>query len=283
MRYFIFSLLAFSCSIFGQEPSFENPVSQMATESQFHSPDFVRFAEEMGDAVTFHRKQWELCYICQVLSKYGYLQPGKIGLGFGVGKEPLPSLFANYGCELLATDQNQQAAFDSNWAQSSQWASSLEDLNIRKLCPDEDFYRLVNYRSVDMNAIDPDLTGFDFVWSACALEHLGSIQAGFEFIKNSLKCLNPGGVAVHTTEFNISSNNRTLTKGPTVLYRKRDIERFVEELSRLGYRVLPVNFSEGDQPLDRYTDLPPYCHDKHIKLKIDKYKCTSIGLVIFKD
>jgi len=28
-----------------------------------------------------------------------------------------------------------------------------------------------------------DLTGFDFCWSICALEHLGTIAQGLDFIK----------------------------------------------------------------------------------------------------
>ena len=46
-------------------------------------------------------------------------------------------------------------------------------------------------------AIDTDCHGqFDFVWSACAFEHLGSILNGLEFVVNSVKCLKPGGVVL---------------------------------------------------------------------------------------
>ena len=38
------------------------------------------------------------------------------------------------------------------------------------------------YREVDMRAIPTDLRGFDFAWSSCALEHLGSLGAGMAFV-----------------------------------------------------------------------------------------------------
>ena len=76
---------------------------------------------------------------------------------------------------------------------------------------------------MDRNAIDADLEGQDdLVWSASAFEHLGSFMHGLEFVINSVKCLKPGGVAVHTTEFNCSSDADTLDNASTVLFRKRD-------------------------------------------------------------
>ena len=92
----------------------------------------------------------------------------------------------------------------------------------------------VKLRSVDMNSIPDDIEGYDFTWSACAFEHLGSIDKGLEFVKNSLKCLKPGGIAVHTTEFNASSDQNTLTSGPTVLFRKKDLELLGEEKCARG-------------------------------------------------
>ena len=52
-----------------------------------------------------------------------------------------------------------------------------------------------------MNHLPDDLRGFDFTWSSCALEHLGTLAAGADFVVAQMDCLRPGGVAVHTTEF----------------------------------------------------------------------------------
>ena len=82
-----------------------------------------------------------------------------------------------------------------------------------------------------------DLRGFDFTWSSCAFEHLGNLAAGCDFVVEQMRCLAPGGVAVHTTELNVSSDDRTVESGATVLYRRRDIEDLAARLRRLGYRI----------------------------------------------
>ena len=52
-------------------------------------------------ARVYHRKLWELVYIAQALWSAGKLASGSRGLGFGCGKESLPSLFAKYGATIL--------------------------------------------------------------------------------------------------------------------------------------------------------------------------------------
>ncbi len=89
----------------------------------------------------------------------------------------------------------------------------MANLNDRHLCDRQQFNRFVEFREVDMNTVPDDLAGYDFCWSACALEHLGSLDNGIKFIRRSLACLAPGGVAVHTTEFNTSSDEDTLLRG----------------------------------------------------------------------
>ncbi len=51
-----------------------------------------------------HRKAWEWSAIAQALHERGMLEPGRKGCGFAVGVEPLTSLFAARGAEILATD-----------------------------------------------------------------------------------------------------------------------------------------------------------------------------------
>lgn len=127
-----------------------------------------------------------------------------------------------------------------------------------------------------------DLADYDFTWSSCCLEHLGSIQHGLDFAENSLRPLRSGGVAVHTTELNCSSDERTLDQGDTVLFRRQDIFRLADRLQAAGHHVAPLNFNLGEQPLDKYIDLPPFTDDRHLKLKIGEYDSTSFGLIIRK-
>jgi hypothetical protein len=228
-----------------------------------------------------HRKQWEFAFIAQALHERGLLRAGSRGLGFAVGREPLPSLFASYGCEIVASDWEEQSARAAGWVETNQHASDRETLNERGLCPPDSFRALVNFRVVDMNHIPGDLRGFDFVWSSCSLEHLGSIAHGEQFIYNAMKCLKPGGIAVHTTEYNVSSNRFTIHRGDSVLFRRRDIERVARTLSASGHH-LELDFTDGDLPLDRVVDVPPYRTEPHLKLLISRYVSTSLGLIIRK-
>jgi hypothetical protein len=77
---------------------------------------------------------------------------------------------------------------------------------------------------------------FDFCWSACCLEHLGSLAQGLRFIENSLNTLKIGGTAIHTGEFNLSSDVATLESRDLSIYRRCDIESLVNRLTQAGHR-----------------------------------------------
>ena len=130
----------------------------------------------------------------------------------------------------MATDAPADADFRENWAMSSQWTQQVSDLWNAQLVDRASFDRLVSYQPADMNAIPTSLRDFDFCWSACCLEHLGGMRQGLDFIRNSLDTLRPGGVAVHTTEFNLGSNDETLETPSLCLFRKQDIELLMHEL-----------------------------------------------------
>ena len=263
------------------EPSLTRPVSQVCTESQFYEPAYAYWCEQFHEHPRTHRKQWEFCYILQVLATRGRLAPQFRGLGFGVGEEPLTSLFARYGVEVVATDLDPGGAAAAGWIETAQHARALEDLNRRGICPAERFAALVSFQPADMRAISPSLRDFDFTWSACALEHLGSLKDGGDFILNSLQTLRPGGVAVHTTEYNVDNTAGTLDGAGTVLFRRQDLEDVVQEAVRQGFGCR-VNWNTGAGELDAYIDCPPYSPDRHLKLKIEPYVTTSIGLIFEK-
>lgn len=268
--------------IVNDEPNLTNPVSQMATEAQCRSDAFYYWCEEtrLPHEPIFHRKLWEYAYILQCLSEAGMMSPGRRGLGFGVGQEPLVAVMAARGCEVVATDLDSEEATKQGWAGTGQYAATLEALNDRGICPPDRFASKVSYRVADMNKIDPDLVGFDFVYSSCAFEHVGSIELGLEFVKNSLKCLRPGGIAVHTTEFNVFSNDATIDHQQTVLFRRQDIDRLAADLTSQGHEIV-LNYNTGSGPFDRHIDVPPWS-GIHLKLQLEQYVTTSLGLLIQK-
>lgn len=258
------------------------PASTGCREEHFRQPYFAYWTGRMQDTLRYHRKLWEFVFICQAAYERGLLAPGRKGLGFGVGGEPLPALFAAEGCEVLATDMGAQEAADAGWAQSAQHAADKAALARPGVCDQAVFDARVTYRNVDMNAVPDDIVGHDFCWSACALEHLGSIEAGGAFIERSMDCLAPGGFAIHTTEFNLSSNDETIDDGPTVLFRRRDLEAIAARLTARGYEVAPLDFNPGYGAIDNYIDVPPYLNEPVLKLALGGYACTSFGMIVRK-
>jgi len=260
----------------------ERPVSQMCTAYQMAEPIYADWCRRMGDPVARHRKQWEFVFILRTLEHQGMLRPEARGLGFGVGIEPLASIFAAAGCQVTATDLAADDDRARAWNDTYQLGANLGQIYKPNLCGEKEFYERVSYRAVDMNAIPADLVDFDFTWSSCAFEHLGSIDAGLNFFANTMKCLKPGGISVHTTELNLSSNTVTLDRNDTVIFRRRDFEALAERLIAEGHEVIPMNFDSGDSELDRMIDLPPYSNDPHLKLQLMRWVTTSFGLVVRK-
>jgi hypothetical protein len=253
--------------------------SAVCRQDSFETPAFHEWLRRLGEAPRYHRKLWEFVFICQALSERGVLRPDARGLGFGVGTEPLSAYFASQGCRVIATDMAPDAAAAAGWTQTNQYAAGRETLRAPAVCPDDVFDANVEFRYCDMTAIPDDLTGFDFCWSACALEHLGSLGAGLAFIERSVDTLAAGGVAVHTTELNLSSDKETITQGPTVLYRRKDLEEFAERMRARHVHVEPFDFETGAGTLDRYVDFPPYLNEPHLRLAIEGYACTSVGII----
>ena len=256
--------------------------SELCRQESFDTPYYRYWAEQVGHAARYHRKIWEFIFICQVLYERNLLVPGSRGLGFGVGEEPLAAVFAARGCRITGTDMGADEAAQAGWTSTQQHAAGKEALRKPWLCDQAVFDANVEFRTCDMNAVPDDLQGYDFCWSACALEHLGSLEHGLAFIERSLDCLKPGGFAIHTTEFNLSSNDDTMSQGSTVLYRRRDLEAFQARITAKGHFMAPLNLDPGHGEIDRYIDVPPYLDEPHLKLMLSGFAATSVGIIIQK-
>ncbi|MEX3999105.1 hypothetical protein AB4Y38_09435 [Paraburkholderia sp. EG285A] len=248
--------------------------------SDFLHPRYDELCRVINHPRQFHRKLWEWVFILHHLEQAGALKEGSRGLGFGVGLERLPSVFAARGVTVVATDAPPEIG--ASWNGSGEHSDTLAQLRYPDLVAEDVFASKVSHRYEDMTTISADLTGFDFTWSACCFEHLGSLDAGMEFVFNSLGTLRPGGIAVHTTEFNLSSNDRTIDSGPTVLYRRQDMEMLVERLTKDGHQVNPFIIAPDSHYLDGYVDLPPYSHEPSLKIKLEEFVTTSVGIVVRK-
>jgi hypothetical protein len=257
--------------------------SMLCEKAYLDSPAARYWTLAMDQPWRLHRKLWEFCYVAQALHERGMLCEGRRGLGFAVGEEPLPALFASMGCEIVATDLDAQDERASAWAETAQLATSVDKLRQPRVCPDDIFGQRVSFRTADMNNVPEDLREFDFTWSSCSFEHCGSIELGIAFICNQMACLRPGGFAVHTTEFNLSSNDETVFRGATVIFRKRDIDEIIRRLEEEGHLVEPLIYRLGGAPEDRHVDTFPYAESPHLKLLLsDRFISTSIALIVRK-
>ena len=232
---------------------------------------------ELNETLRLHRKVWEFAVIAQVYEET--IGTGGFALGFGCGREPLPAWLASRGCRVIATDQAAEEAVD--WVSSSQHSGGLADLPLTGICDERRFKELVAFAPLDMRDLPEELLRgyFDFTWSAGSFEHIGGIEAGLQFFLRQMKCLKPGGIAAHTTEFNFANNAKTLESDNLVLFRQRDLEELERRLAAQGDSMWPLDLRPGDHEADAYVDPQPYTGECHLNLAIDHHVSTSVLLV----
>ena len=232
--------------------------------SDFYLPFFDKVCDDLRITNKFHRKVWEYAMVTQALDEHGLLD--KKGLGFAVGQEILPAYYASRGADITATELD--ATNIEGWGNDKKFTS------LQKALDPQNLYKMT-YRSVDMNAIPSNLTGFDFTWSCCSFEHCGSIESGLKFVHEQMKCLKPGGWAVHTSELNLTGEN-TIDNANTVLFRKSDVKKLCEEFG------IDFDWTLGDTPEDNVIDTFPFKNIPHLKISLGGFTTTSFILVIQK-
>lgn len=272
-------------------PSHVGVTSRTCRQADIEHDWLRHWSRLIGTPPVYHRKLWEDCFILQALWEAGMLVPGRRALGFAVGREALPAILAAHGVAVLATDLDAGDSRARDWIETGQHGSAADGLFRPGLLERAEFDRLVGFRPADMARLPPDLQqgGFDLVWSACAMEHLGGLDRGLDFVVAAMRCLKPGGIAVHTTEFNLDGAGGTIGRGATVLYQRHHLEALGHRLAREGHRMLPLDDGHGGGMLDRFVDLPPQDHDAtplgaifppHLRLSVRGYPVTSAGIVV---
>lgn len=255
--------------------------SQRVRAEDFSQPWFHDRVTEMAHSTgAFNRKIWEWAFIAQVYHER--IQLDRMALGFGCGREFIPAWLASRGAYVIASDLSLDAVTE-DWTNTGQHASELDSLGWKGVCSEETLRNNVEFRAVDMNDIPEDLLQgeFDFVWSSSSLEHLGGLQAGADFLCKQMECLRPGGIAVHTTEFNFSSRDSTVDSHNLSLYRIDDLINIKRFLKSQGDLLWPFDLTPGDMEADRHVAVYPY-NEPHLSLAIGEFMSTSIALVIEK-
>lgn len=245
--------------------------SQRIRLEDFQSPWY------RGDRSRSHRKNWEHAIIAHLFERrYGAASRAK-ALGFGVGQEPLPAMLAHAGASVLATDQAPETA--GAWVGGQHLSGGSPWVGI---CTEEEAGH-IQFADLDMREIPSSLNGFDFTWSAGSFEHLGGIERGIEFFCKQMECLRPGGLAVHTTEYNFLSNEDTIDSADLCLFRLRDLVEIERRIEWQGDWLWPIDVRPGEMEGDNLILDHPYSGDPHLNIRIGShYVTTSIVLVAEK-
>lgn len=264
-------------------PSHVAPRAGIVTQQALCSPDFYFWTRAINEHPTLHRKQWEYFLALQtVWASTGGDLSGKRAIFFGVGLDPIPALLASLGAEVLVTDYRSGPNSEA-WRNTGQLSENLLELNSRALCPDDVFEEKCSYREVDMNQIPVEFEGeFDFVFSFCSLGHIGGYQKGLDFIIHSGSVLRPGGVAVHTTEIDLSGHLRVLESPDLSLYRRADLERTLKRLTEEGFQVPEHRFHPGPGFADQYLDKEPFS-STHLRHDVLGHETTAFGFVFSRN
>ena len=271
-------------------PDFDHVVSQAVSAAQFSHPDFERLRRLMypsnvvlpwgkSPGGALHRKVWEFVYVLRVAEQCGVLVEGRTALGFGVGREPIPAALATYGLTVLATDLSAADDHSSQWSETGQHLTDLSALSHPEIVSDDVLERQVSLSYVDMNQIPQDLGTYDFVWSCCALEHLGSPRAGLDFVLRTLDLLRPAGVAVHTTELELTPRAETADYGHLAVYRIPDLDGVAESARERGFEIETNWYVAMETAADRWIGRHPFDDPAHLKILIEDSISTSVGLV----
>lgn len=244
---------------------FDRVVSQPCTHAQVISLDYHLWAERVGERPLLHRGQWEWLYVLQALQQEGVVRPGARGLGFGAGEGPIAAHLAARDCRLVV---------------AGPLPGGVATLHRPELCTLDELSERVAVRAIDPSHIRPELHDLDFVWSTGAADRRGDLDAGMQFVIDTLTPLRPGGVAVHTLTYNLSSNVRTVRSGPTVALRRRDLEHLAHRLRSAGHHT-ELLFDHGRLPGDAHVDRPPFS-TMHLRTTLGSHVVTSFGLLIRK-
>jgi len=191
-------------------------------------------------------------------------------------------MYAALGPTIEATDlfAGETAEF---WKGSAEYTVSRDALFRENMIDRDEFDRRVSFYNADMNDLNQFERGaYDFIWSSCAVEHVGSLDKAATFLKGANELLKPGGVSVHTTEINISSLDTLFDDGNIVIFRDNDLRRLDRDMRSQRGCIENLDLDPGSEVLDVAYSVPPYDKGAHVKLELCGHVSTSVLLICRK-
>jgi hypothetical protein len=108
------------------------------------------------------------------------------------------------------------------------------------------FEENVSSRIVSWRRLPADLVNFDFLWSTRANEILYSVAATAAFVEETMACLRPGGLAVHTFGYDLAPSGRKIPSTDRIMLQQGDIERIALLLVSRGHEVAQFKIDASD-------------------------------------
>jgi SAM-dependent methyltransferase len=197
-------------------------MSKLCDAADWFQPDILEIiANELREVPRFHRKQWESAMIFLALRRLGKLQPESTGLSMGGGKELILYALAQHVRQLVVTD-----LYDTQ----TDWDCAKTDdpdtfIRHNKPFPVDD-ERLKALR-MDMRDLHFPDRSFDFCYSTCAVEHIGTREDFLRHFNEVARVLTDDGVYVFTTE--VSYGDQTIKDEHNYVFSLRDLYEIFAE------------------------------------------------------
>jgi SAM-dependent methyltransferase len=172
------------------------PLSKLCDAADWFDPEFDRIVRtELAEEPRLHRKQWEFAQIFRALQSVGVLNGTSRGLSMGGGMERLLYAVVRHTGHLTVTDLYEA---DSSWNEAR-----LEDPDcaVKAAAPFPVDRDRLSARRMDMRELTFPSGSFDFCYSSCAIEHIGTYDDFVRHLEETRRVLKDDGVYVLTTEF----------------------------------------------------------------------------------
>ncbi|MEX0679579.1 MAG: class I SAM-dependent methyltransferase [Pirellulales bacterium] len=176
------------------------PLTCLADAAELEVGNASGFARQMPDDYGYRqllRKWWEWDYIAKSAEDVGVLNGNSLGVGMGVGNEPLIFYFANHCKKIIATDLY---AADASWREARFDHADV----VCQTSPIPFPRERVEVRNADMRALGIADASADFAWSCSSIEHVPTLRDLLLVFDELARVLKIGGYAFLTTEFCLS-------------------------------------------------------------------------------
>jgi SAM-dependent methyltransferase len=215
-------------------PDQEWSPSKLCDAIDFWNPAIVAQIRSMGQQPRFHTKQWEYAQLLESVTRFATGVESMVGLGCGV--EPTIPRLAAVAKEVVATDLY---GMEGAWKNASQR-------------PDALWPELKNLRvhSMNMRNIDLPEESADFLWSLCAVEHVGPANAVVDVVRQAGKLLRPGGHFFLSTEYTFEDTTFYAPASPsgTLFLDRSTLKRFFTETGL--HLVAPLDLRLSTHPMN---------------------------------